>query len=96
MSADKKLSAINEAKTSDLLLQRFGEKIDRQKQKALNRLTGQFRGGQYTQSDLVAGLAGYCALEDLQSELIKEIRNGRTAAKELYDAPSPESGTTSE
>lgn len=80
-----KIQLVSEARVSDALLQRFGEKIAQAKESALAKLKSNYRAGNTDAVTLASGVAAYCALEDFESLLTKDIRQGRSAAKELYD-----------
>lgn len=80
----RKLNLIERGRISDVLLAQLGERLAAEKQKALKKMTQDFRHGNRDAVNLASGLAAYCALEDFESQLEKEIRQGRSASQELY------------
>jgi hypothetical protein len=79
----KRLQAIEVGRVSDTLLNVFGEKLTHHKERQLKKVLTTHRMGERDKVHLE--LAAYCALEDFESELKKEVMAGRNAAKELVD-----------
>lgn len=79
----KRLQSIEVGRVSDTLLNVFEEKLATFKEKRLKSLIQAHRMMDSNKVNLE--LAAYCALEDFESELKKEVTAGRNAAKELVD-----------
>lgn len=84
-SIEKRLETINRGRVAEVILTHLNERIEDQLKKALNRLKMDYRNGKTDSVTLSSGLAAYCALEDFQSDLMREVKNGQSAAKEIHE-----------
>jgi len=90
---ERKLALIQNGKMADILLRELGQRIRARQEVTLKVLSQNFRSGQYTEASLASGVAAYCALEDLHSDLVKESTKGNQAQKELNDVRESGPGT---
>lgn len=86
---ERKLRSIGRGKESEILLNLFGDRIEDQKRKALDSLKAKFRNGERDAVTLASGLSAYCAIEDLEAELRREITQGNRNAEEIHAQSEP-------
>lgn len=75
---EKKMELIGRAKIAGLLIDNFGLYIENRKRQYLEQMKADFRDKRHDLNTYVAMLAGLCALDDLQSDLTKDVRHGQT------------------
>lgn len=87
---EKKLEVVGQGRVAEVILTHVNDRIELQLKKALNRLKSDFRNGKTDSVTLSSGLAAYCALEDFKADLMRDVKNGQSAAKELHEYASDE------
>lgn len=85
MNNEKKLELINRGKESDIVLSLFGDRIRQASAKALDKLKSSYRAGQADALTLQSGVASICALDDLYAELVRDVKTGNSASKDIHD-----------
>lgn len=80
---DKKLRLLNDGKIASLAAEHIGPLIHEMKVQKMLVLSQAFRNGKIDQATLVAGIAGFCALEDLEILMKHRIQKGQQASHEL-------------
>lgn len=95
MDNEKKIQIVNEGRMADLMFNQAKSFIESQKKLALNNLLGNFRAGKQDVVTLSSGIAAICALEDLESAIVKTIKRGNDASHKLMEERNDSSGTNS-
>lgn len=91
MQDNKRLELIRFGRTAELLLDNFGSYIELSKDKKLRELKQAHKMGKTDAVTLASLLAAYCALDDLASDLSRDVKKANSQSKETYVGPAPDS-----
>lgn len=86
---ERKFHSVSRGKESELLLKLFGNRIEEHKKKSLDLLKSKFRNGERDAVTLASGLSAYCAIEDLEAELSREVTQGNKSSQEIHGTSEP-------
>lgn len=84
-TTEKKFELINRGKMAQLAVGELGDVIQELKFKKILLLSQNYRNGKVDQVTLASGIAGFCALEDLENEIKRRVQAGSRAATELNE-----------
>lgn len=83
---EKKLELVALGRNASLLLDNFGTYLEIAKERRIKELKMAYKAGKNDAVTLSSILAAYCALDDLASELERDVRAGNRNSKEMNDA----------
>lgn len=75
---EKKMELIGRAKIAGVLIDNFGQYVENRKRQYLEQLKADFRDGKHDLNSYISRLSALCALDDLQSDLTKDVRHGQS------------------
>lgn len=82
---ERKLELIGIGRKAELLLGEFGAYLDLAKDKKLKELKMAYKTGKTDAVNLSSLLAGYCALDDLASELARDVKTANSKSREIMN-----------
>lgn len=81
---DKTIRLLNDGKMAGIVLDHCGQIIEQAKKSKIDQMAVAFKSGKADVTTLVAGIAGFCALDDLERDLIRRITKGNMASAEIH------------
>lgn len=88
---DKTLRVLNDSRMASIVLDHCGQIIEQAKKTKIDQMATLFKSGSTDHAALVAGIAGFCALDDLERDLNRKITKGNIASEKIHKEHDNES-----
>ena len=83
MTKEEIHTSVNAGRRALLVLESIGPILGMQKDRLVNDLKNLYRSGSGTESKLLAVASGLCTIDDIESRLKAQIRQGESASEEV-------------